>query len=67
MSEQSKTRFRPYVVARLPAIGDMKSAQSEVDAVMSDLSSVVRGREERSLWMETRVEDITPVSSRDCQ
>jgi hypothetical protein len=29
--------------------------------VMRDLSRVVRGREERSLFMEMRVEDITPV------
>jgi hypothetical protein len=29
--------------------------------VMRDLSRVVRGREERSELMETRVEDMTPV------
>ena len=41
--------------------GDTRSAKNDVADVMSDLSSVVNGREERSEPMDTRVEDITPV------
>lgn len=32
--------------------------------VMSDLSRVVRGLEDKSLPIDTRVADITPVSSK---
>lgn len=41
--------------------GEARRAKKEVALVMRDLSRVVRGREERSLFMEMRVEDITPV------
>ena len=41
--------------------GEARRAKKEVALVMRDLSSVVRGREERSLFMEMSVEDMTPV------
>jgi hypothetical protein len=43
--------------------GERRSAKREVDEVMMDLSSAVRGRDEREVPRETRVEEITPVSS----
>lgn len=41
--------------------GEASSAKNEVHDVMRLLSSVVSGRDERSVPMETRVEDMTPV------
>lgn len=41
--------------------GEARSAKNEVHDVMRLLSSVVSGREERSLPMETSVEEMTPV------
>jgi hypothetical protein len=41
--------------------GEAMRAKSEVHEVITDLSHVERGRAERSVPMETRVEDITPV------
>ena len=41
--------------------GEASRAKKEVALVMRDLSRVVRGREERSLFMDMRVEEITPV------
>ena len=41
--------------------GEARSAKKEVHDVMRLLSSVVSGREERSLPMETSVEEMTPV------
>lgn len=55
------TVFRPSVSARMPVSGDARSAKKEVQDVMRLLSSVVRGREERSEPTDTRVEDMTPV------
>lgn len=43
--------------------GDVSSAKSEVALVMMDLSTDVSSRWERELFMETRVEETTPVSS----
>jgi hypothetical protein len=55
------TFLRPSVSARTPVTGEARSAKNDVHDVMRLLSRVVRGREERSEPMETRVEDITPV------
>lgn len=55
------TGFRPTVSASRPVKGDARSAKKDVALVMRLLSSVVRGREERSEWIDIRVEDITPV------
>lgn len=52
---------RPSLSARIPARGLAIRAKRLVQDVISDLSSVVRGRLDRSLPMETRVEDMTPV------
>jgi hypothetical protein len=57
------TRFRPRESARRPLTGETRRAKREVDAAIKDLSSVVRGREDRDVPIETRVADITPVSS----
>jgi hypothetical protein len=43
--------------------GEMRRARREVEEVMMDLSSAVRGREESEVPRETRVPEITPVSS----
>ena len=40
--------------------GEASSAKREVEDVIRDLSRVVRGRES-DVWIDTRVEDITPV------
>ena len=53
--------FRPRLSARRPVRGEASRAKKEVALVMRDLSRVVRGREERSLFIDMRVEDITPV------
>lgn len=58
--------LRPRRSARMPVAGETNKANSEVQHVMSDLSRVVSGRWERSLPMETRVADMTPVSSSLC-
>lgn len=57
------TLLRPKRSARMPDVGETTRAKREVQAVMSDLSRVVRGREESEVPMETRVAEITPVSS----
>lgn len=57
------TRLRPRESERRPLIGETMSAKREVDAAMRDLSRVVRAREEREVPMQTRVAEITPVSS----
>lgn len=54
--------MRPREEARIPERGETRSAKSEVHDVIRDLSRVVRGCP-RELWMDTRVADITPVSS----
>jgi hypothetical protein len=63
MSAIRMTRFRPRESARRPLTGETRSAKREVDAAIKDLSSVVRAREDRDVPMETKVADITPVSS----
>jgi hypothetical protein len=59
----SMTFLRPSPSARSPLAGDITKAKSDVQAVMRDLSTVERGRFEREVPMETRVAEITPVSS----
>jgi hypothetical protein len=46
--------------------GEASSAKKEVQDVMRLLSRVVRAREERSVFMDTRVELITPVLVTKC-
>ena len=62
-SARRMTRLRPSRSARTEEKGEMRSARSEVEEVMMDLSRAVRGRAERDVPSETRVEEITPVSS----
>jgi hypothetical protein len=57
------TRLRPRRSARTEEKGETRRAKREVHEVMMDLSSAVRGREESEVPRETRVEEITPVSS----
>jgi hypothetical protein len=66
MSAMRITRLRPSESASRPLRGEMSSAKSEVEAAMRDLSSVVSGREEREVLIETSVADMTPVSSVPC-
>jgi hypothetical protein len=61
-SARRTTRLRPNVEARIPEMGETRSAKRDVLDVMRDLSRVVRGCP-RELWMDTRVADMTPVSS----
>jgi hypothetical protein len=63
-SEMRMTGLRPSASASRPEAGLARRAKTEVMLVTSDLSSVVRGRWERSLWMETRVDEMTPVLGR---
>jgi hypothetical protein len=46
----------------MPETGEMRRAKSAVDAVMRDLSRVVRGWP-NELLIETSVAEMTPVSS----
>jgi hypothetical protein len=45
----------------MPVSGEARRAKKEVADVISDLSRVVRRREERSVFIDIRVEDMTPV------
>lgn len=56
------TGFLPRESARRPVSGEAMRANNEVHDVIMLLSQVVRGRDERSELMETRVDEITPVS-----
>lgn len=47
--------------ASIPEAGLATSAKREVMEVRRDLSRVVRVREDRSVPIETRVEEMTPV------
>jgi hypothetical protein len=66
MSATRMTRFRPRESARRPVRGEARRAKKEVAEVMRDLSRVVSGREERDVFIEIRVEDITPVLQYRC-
>lgn len=55
------TGLRPRVSAKRPVTGLASRAKKDVAEVMRDLSRVVRARDERSVLMEIRVEEITPV------
>jgi hypothetical protein len=61
MSATSITVLRPYASARIPVRGEARSAKNEVQDVIKLLSRVVRSREERSVFIDMSVEDITPV------
>lgn len=56
-------RLRPSLSARWEEKGATRRAKREVEEVMMDLSKEVRRRLDREVSMETRVADITPVSS----
>lgn len=58
----STTRLRPNLSAKTPERGEMKRAKREVQDVIKDLSRVVSGAPSEEL-IETKVADITPVSS----
>lgn len=45
----------------MPVKGEARSAKNEVQEVMRLLSRVVSRREERSVFMDIKVEDMTPV------
>jgi hypothetical protein len=64
-SAMRMTRLRPSPSARSPEKGEASSAKRDVEEVIKDLSIVVRAREERSAFIETRVDEITPVLSVD--
>ena len=61
-SARRTTLLRPRESASIPDRGETRSAKSAVADVMRDLSRVVNGCP-RELWIETRVAEITPVSS----
>lgn len=56
-------RLRPSLSARWEEKGETRRAKREVEEVMMDLSKDVRRRLDREVSMETRVADMTPVSS----
>jgi hypothetical protein len=60
------TRLRPQESATTEAKGDTRRAKRDVHDVMMDLSSDDRGLPESDVPMDTRVADITPVSSVGC-
>jgi hypothetical protein len=60
------TLRRPKESARIPVRGDATRAKKDVQDVIRDLSSVVRGWEERSEPTETKVEEMTPVLCGGC-
>lgn len=62
-SARRMTRRRPWRSARREASGEARRAKSEVEEVMIDLSKEVRVRLEREVSIETRVAEMTPVSS----
>jgi len=66
MNKPSATRitlFRPSESARMEANGETRRAKNDVHEVMMDLSRELRALPEREVPIETRVADITPVSS----
>jgi hypothetical protein len=60
-SERRMTGLRPSASASRPERGDATRAPTDVMEVIRLLSSVDNGALERSLWIETRVDDMTPV------
>ena len=64
MNNRSANRImglRPYVSARRPEAGLASKAKRAVAEVRRDLARVVSGWEDRSVPIETRVEEMTPV------
>lgn len=57
------TRFRPSLSAITEENGETRSANRDVDEVMTDLSSEVKGLLESDVPIETSVAETTPVSS----
>lgn len=62
-SAAKMTRRRPRASANTEAAGEATSAKRAVDDVMMDLSNDVKSRPERAVPIETRVAEMTPVSS----
>jgi len=60
------TRFRPQESATTEAKGEMMRAKSEVQDVTIDLSSEESDLPDSEVPMDTRVAEITPVSSVGC-
>jgi hypothetical protein len=63
MSASRMTFFRPKLSASRPLAGEISKAKRDVHAVIRDLSRVVRERLESDVPMDTRIAEITPVSS----
>lgn len=63
-SAQRMTRFRPSESARTEEKGEISRAKSAVEEVMMDLSVESSSWPERPSPMETRVAEMTPVSSK---
>jgi len=63
ISATRMTRFRPSESARSEANGETRRANSEVHEVMMDLSSEVSALPESEVPIDTRVAEMTPVSS----
>lgn len=61
-SASMTTHLRPNLSASRPESGEMRRAKRAVEDVMRDLSRTVRGCPSEEP-IETRVADITPVSS----
>lgn len=62
-SAYSITRLRPNLSARIEERGEAMRANNDVEDVMIDLSNEVRFRSDKELPIDTRVADMTPVSS----
>lgn len=62
-SAHRMTRLRPSVSARTEENGEIRRAKRAVEDVMMDLSVESRSRPERPSPMDTRVAEMTPVSS----
>ena len=61
-SARMMTFLRPRLSARTPETGEIRRAKRAVAEVMRDLSRVVKGWP-KELLIETRVDEMTPVSS----
>lgn len=60
-SAAKMTFFLPILSARMPVIGLAMSAKRGVEDVIKLLFHAVNSCPERSEWIETRVEEMTPV------
>lgn len=57
------TGFRPKRSAKTEEIGDAMRANNAVHDVIADLSREFSGRSESEVSMDTKVAEMTPVSS----